>query len=42
MCDDITELENQGFYERQYNRREFSLMGGGQMPLSTPKPVSIL
>ncbi len=29
MCDDITELENQGFYERQYNRREFSLMGGG-------------
>ncbi len=29
MCDDITELENQGFYERQYNRRQFSLMGGG-------------
>ena len=29
MCDDITELENQGFYEKQITRREFSLMAGG-------------
>lgn len=29
MCDDITELENQGFYEKQVTRREFNLMAGG-------------
>jgi len=29
MCDDITELENQGFYEKHYTRREFSLLAGG-------------
>jgi len=29
MCDDITELENQGFYEKQITRRDFSLMAGG-------------
>ena len=29
MCDDITELENQGFYEKQITRREFSLLAGG-------------
>jgi len=29
MCDDITELENQGFYEKQLTRREFNLMAGG-------------
>lgn len=29
MCDDITELENQGFYERKITRRDFSLLAGG-------------
>jgi carboxymethylenebutenolidase len=29
MCDDITELENQGFYEKQVSRRDFNLMAGG-------------
>ena len=29
MCDDITELENQGFYEKQVTRRDFNLMAGG-------------
>ena len=29
MCDDITEFENQGFYEKQITRREFSLLAGG-------------
>ena len=30
MCDDITELENQGFFARKpYTRREFNLMAGG-------------
>ncbi|RKQ69659.1 carboxymethylenebutenolidase [Litorimonas taeanensis] len=29
MCDDITEIENQGFYEKQITRRDFSLMAGG-------------
>lgn len=29
MCDEITELENQGFYEKHFNRRDFSLMAGG-------------
>jgi len=29
MCDDITELENQGFYEKQITRRDFNLMAGG-------------
>ena len=29
MCDDITEFENQGFYEKQVSRRNFSLMAGG-------------
>ena len=29
MCDDITELENQGFYEKQITRRKFSLLAGG-------------
>ena len=29
MCDDITELENQGFYERRLTRRDFSLLAGG-------------
>ena len=29
MCDDITEFENQGFYEKEITRREFSLMAGG-------------
>lgn len=29
MCDDITELENQGFYEKHLNRRDFNLMAGG-------------
>ena len=29
MCDDITELENQGFYEKEITRREFSLLAGG-------------
>jgi carboxymethylenebutenolidase len=29
MCDDITELENQGFYEKNFTRREFSLLAGG-------------
>lgn len=29
MCDDITELENQGFYEKQLTRRDFSLLAGG-------------
>ena len=29
MCDDITELENQGFYEKQLTRRDFNLMAGG-------------
>lgn len=29
MCDDITELENQGFYEKRLTRRDFNLMAGG-------------
>ena len=29
MCDDITEFENQGFYEKQVSRRNFNLMAGG-------------
>ncbi len=29
MCDDITELENQGFYEKQLTRRDFNLLAGG-------------
>jgi len=29
MCDDITELENQGFYKRQLTRRDFNLLAGG-------------
>ena len=29
MCDDITELENQGFYEKLLTRRDFSLLAGG-------------
>lgn len=29
MCDNITELENQGFYEREITRRHFSLLAGG-------------
>jgi len=29
MCDDITELENQGFYEKQLSRRDFNLLAGG-------------
>ena len=29
MCDDITEFENQGFYEKQVSRRDFNLMAGG-------------
>jgi len=29
MCDDITELENQGFYEKKLTRRDFNLMAGG-------------
>ena len=29
MCDEITELENQGFYEKEVTRREFNLMAGG-------------
>jgi carboxymethylenebutenolidase len=29
MCDEITEIENQGFYEKHLNRRDFSLMMGG-------------
>ena len=29
MCDDITELENQGFYKKQVTRRDFNLMAGG-------------
>ena len=29
MCDDITELENQGFYEKKITRRDFNLMAGG-------------
>ena len=29
MCDDITEFENQGFYEKQITRRDFNLMAGG-------------
>ena len=29
MCDDITELENQGFYEKLVTRRDFNLMAGG-------------
>lgn len=29
MCDDITELENQGFYEKLLTRRDFNLMAGG-------------
>lgn len=29
MCDDITELENQGFYEKLLNRRDFHLLAGG-------------
>ncbi|WP_026941544.1 dienelactone hydrolase family protein [Hellea balneolensis] len=29
MCDDITELENQGFYKKQLSRRDFNLMAGG-------------
>lgn len=29
MCDDITELENQGFYEKLVTRRDFSLLAGG-------------
>ncbi len=29
MCDDITEVENQGFYEKQLTRRDFNLGAGG-------------
>ena len=29
MCDDITELENQGFYEKQVTRRDFNFIAGG-------------
>jgi len=29
MCDDITELENQGFYKRELTRRDFHLLAGG-------------
>ena len=29
MCDDITEFENQGFYEKKITRRDFNLMAGG-------------
>ena len=29
MCDDITEFENQGFYEKKLTRRDFNLMAGG-------------
>lgn len=29
MCDDITEAENQGFYEKLLTRRDFSLLAGG-------------
>ena len=29
MCDDITEIENQGFYEKQLTRRDFNLGAGG-------------
>ena len=29
MCDEITEFENQGFYEKEVTRREFNLMAGG-------------
>lgn len=29
MCDDITELENQGFYEKLLTRRDFNLLAGG-------------
>ncbi|GGX71672.1 hydrolase [Litorimonas cladophorae] len=29
MCDDITELENQGFYEKLITRRDFNLLAGG-------------
>jgi len=29
MCDDITEFENQGFYEKQITRRDFNLLAGG-------------
>jgi len=29
MCDDITELENQGFYEKLLTRRGFNLLAGG-------------
>ena len=29
MCDDITELENQGFYEKEISRREFNFLAGG-------------
>ena len=29
MCDDITEFENQGFYEKQITRRDFNFMAGG-------------
>jgi len=29
MCDEITEFENQGFYEKHLNRRDFNLMAGG-------------
>ena len=28
MCDDITEFENQGFYEKQVTRRDFNLIAG--------------
>ena len=29
MCDDITELENQGFYEKLLTRRDFNILAGG-------------
>ena len=29
MCDEITEFENQGFYEKKVTRRDFNLMAGG-------------
>ena len=29
MCDDVTEFENQGFYEKKLTRRDFNLMAGG-------------
>lgn len=29
MCDEITEIENQGFYEKHITRRDFSLLAGG-------------